>query len=655
MQGLAALGGGLAYDSLPARNPAVKPLSNQSIDTVEETTFASLGLSDPLLRAIADTGYETPSPIQSAAIAPLLAGHDVIGQAQTGTGKTAAFALPALHRLDLKANKPQILVLTPTRELAIQVAEAMQTYARYLSGFNVLPVYGGQGMDTQLRQLRRGVHAVVGTPGRIQDHIRRNTLDLSRVASVVLDEADEMLRMGFVDEVEAILSHTPADKQVALFSATMPPPIRKIAERHLRDPIAINIQAKSATVSTVRQRYCQVTARHKLDALTRILEVEDFDGMVIFVRTKTATVELAEKLEARGFSSGALNGDMNQVLRERTIDRLKRGLVDIVVATDVAARGLDVSRISHVLNYDIPYDTEAYIHRIGRTARAGRSGEAIIFVAPRETRMLRLIEKATGKPIEAMALPSETDIADRRTGEFKNLITETIEAQDLTAFEGIIAAYQQQHDADLGEIAAALAYLVQRDRPLAPRLAPIPTQQSRRSQGDPGRADRKRRGSTPDGAGETKRGRRGDRHAAEAGMVRYRLAVGREHAVEPKHIVGAIANEAGLDSANIGRIELFERYSTVELPEGMPRDLFQHLRKVRVRGERLRIALAEGFDEGADDAAPRPPARTGPKPKSAAARRKGEKKNKRKNKGKSKNKNKGKRTPAGSADDGPAN
>ncbi len=614
----------------------MKPLSNHSIDTVEETTFASLGLSDPLLRAIADTGYETPSPIQSAAIAPLLAGHDVIGQAQTGTGKTAAFALPALHRLDLKAKNPQILVLTPTRELAIQVAEAMQTYARYLPGFNVLPVYGGQGMDTQLRQLRRGVHAVVGTPGRIQDHIRRHTLDLSRVASVVLDEADEMLRMGFVDEVEAILAHTPKQKQVALFSATMPKPIRKIAERHLRDPIEIDIKSKSATVSTVRQRFCQVTARHKLDALTRILEVEDFDGMVIFVRTKTATVELAEKLEARGFSSGALNGDMNQALRERTVDRLKRGLVDIVVATDVAARGLDVRRISHVLNYDIPYDTEAYIHRIGRTARAGRSGEAIIFVAPRETRMLRSIEKATGKPIEPMALPSETDIADRRTGEFKNLITETIEAQDLATFESIIAAYQQQHDADLSEIAAALAYLVQRERPLAPRLAPIPEQHSRGSQRSEEHAGRQRRDGNRERSNDGPRPRRRDEQSGEPGMVRYRLAVGREHQVEPKHIVGAIANEVGLDSENIGRIELFDRYSTVELPEGMPRDLFQHLRNVRVRGERLRIALADGFDEDGGDAGPRPPFKAKGKPKSKPkhAKRKGEKKEKRKNKGK---------------------
>lgn len=610
----------------------MKPLSNHSVDPVEETTFASLGLSAPLLRAIADTGYETPSPIQSAAIAPLLAGHDVIGQAQTGTGKTAAFALPALQRLDLRTRKPQILVLTPTRELAIQVAEAMQTYARYLSGFNVLPVYGGQGMDTQLRQLRRGVHAVVGTPGRIQDHIRRHTLDLSQVTSVVLDEADEMLRMGFVDEVEAILSHTPKEKQVALFSATMPQPIRKIAERHLRDPVEIDIKSKSATVSTVRQRFCQVTARHKLDALTRILEVEDFDGMVIFVRTKTATVELAEKLEARGFSSGALNGDMNQALRERTIDRLKRGLVDIVVATDVAARGLDVSRISHVVNYDIPYDTEAYIHRIGRTARAGRSGEAIIFVAPRETRMLRSIERATGKTIEPMALPSETDIADRRTGEFKDLITATIEAQDLAAFESIIASYQQQHDADLGEIAAALAYLLQRERPLAPRLTPIPEQHARASRsGD--RPERKRR----DSGRESERGARRNVHSGEPGMVRYRLAVGREHAVEPKHIVGAIANEVGLDSENIGRIELFDRYSTVELPEGMPRDLFQHLRNVRVRGERLRIALAEGFDENAGDDIPRPhkaKPKTKPKAKPKRVKQKGMKKDKAKNKGK---------------------
>ena len=445
-------------------------------DVASENAFASLKLNETLLKAVEETGYETPSPIQKAAIPPLLEGRDVVGQAQTGTGKTAAFALPAIQRLDLNLLHPQILVLTPTRELAIQVAEAMQTYARYFKGFHVLPVYGGQGMDSLLRQLRRGVHSVVGTPGRIQDHIRRGTLNLKSITTVVLDEADEMLRMGFVDDVDAILSHMPEKKQVALFSATMPSAIRKIAQRHLQAPVEIEIKSKSVTVSTVRQRYCQVTRRNKLDALTRILEVEDFEAMLIFVRTKTATVELAEKLEARGFSSAALNGDMAQALRERTVDRLKVGRLDILVATDVAARGLDGERVSHVVNYDIPYDTEGYIHRIGRTARAGRSGEAILFVTPRERRMLRSIEKATGHSIETMLLPSQEDIVDHRVNQFKALITSTIESEDLGAFASIIASYQQTLGADLSDIAAALAFLAQRDRPLSPKLAKIPEQ-----------------------------------------------------------------------------------------------------------------------------------------------------------------------------------
>ncbi|MFP6682094.1 MAG: DEAD/DEAH box helicase, partial [Gammaproteobacteria bacterium] len=556
-------------------------------DVGSATSFATLGLAKELLRAIGETGYESPSPIQKAAIPPLLEGSDVVGQAQTGTGKTAAFALPALQRLSIDLHQPQILVLTPTRELAIQVAEALQTYARYLKGFRVLPVYGGQGMDTQLRQLRRGVHAVVGTPGRIQDHIRRGTLKLNGITTVVLDEGDEMLRMGFVEEVDEILSYTPKEKQVALFSATMPSAIRKIAQKHLRDPVEIKIKAKSATVSTVRQRYCQVTGRHKLDALTRILEVENFEAMLIFVRTKTSTGELAEKLEARGFSSAPLNGDMAQALRERTVGRLKNGSLDILVATDVAARGLDVERISHVVNYDIPHDTEAYIHRIGRTARAGRSGEAIIFVAPREQRMLRSIEKATGKSIDAMPLPSQEDIVDRRVNQFKTLITSTIESEDLVSFESIVSGYQQTHDTELSEIAAALAFLVQRDRPLSPDLPKIPEQkfdESRKRGSKAGKRDyqnRTERNSPHERSGPVKK--------LEAGMERYRLAVGRDHEVLPKHIVGAIANEAGLDSENIGYIKLYDKFSTVDLPEGMPKDIFQLLFKVRVRGQQLRL------------------------------------------------------------------
>ena len=564
-------------------------------EVASETAFAFLKLNEKLLKAVEETGYETPSPIQKAAIPPLLEGRDVIGQAQTGTGKTAAFALPAIQRLDLSLHHPQILVLTPTRELAIQVAEAMQTYARYFKGFHVLPVYGGQGMDSQLRQLRRGVHSVVGTPGRIQDHIRRGTLNLKSITTVVLDEADEMLRMGFVDDVDAILSTCPEKKQVALFSATMPSAIRKIAQRHLQYPVEIKIKSRSVTVSTVRQRYCQVTRRNKLDALTRILEVEDFEAMLIFVRTKTATVELAEKLEARGFSSAALNGDMAQALRERTIGRLKTGRLDILVATDVAARGLDVERISHVVNYDIPYDTEGYIHRIGRTARAGRSGEAILFVAPRERRMLRSIEKATGHNIETMLLPSQEDIADHRVNQFKALITSTIESEDLGVFASIVASYQQTLGADLSDIAAALAFLAQRDRPLSPKLAKIPEQGFKEEE------TRGRKASSRTHSSRSKRKSSHDRSGSvkklQPGMERYRIAVGRDHEVLPKHIVGAIANEAGLDNENIGYIKLYDTYSTVDLPGGMPKDVFQHLRKVRVCGRKLQIELDHGVDE----------------------------------------------------------
>ncbi|MEM9163095.1 MAG: DEAD/DEAH box helicase, partial [Cyanobacteria bacterium P01_F01_bin.4] len=384
--------------------------------------FDELALADPILKAIEQVGYESPSPIQAESIPPLLEGRDLLGQAQTGTGKTAAFALPLLSRLDLNVRKPQLLVLTPTRELALQVAEAVQTYARFLKGFHIIPIYGGQSMGMQLRQLNRGAHTVVGTPGRILDHLRRKTLDLSQLSAVVLDEADEMLRMGFLEDVETILKQTPEQRQVALFSATMSKPIKQIAQRYLQDPVEVRIKSKTATVSTITQRYWEVAGLHKLDALTRILEVEDFEAMLVFVRTKNATAELTEKLEARGYSCAMLSGDIKQVQREKTVDRLKNGSLDIVVATDVAARGLDVDRITHVVNYDVPYDTETYVHRIGRTGRAGRTGNAILFVTPREKRMLRAIERATRQPIEAMQVPSRADIVDRRVAQFKQLM-----------------------------------------------------------------------------------------------------------------------------------------------------------------------------------------------------------------------------------------
>jgi ATP-dependent RNA helicase DeaD len=543
--------------------------------------FDSLGLSEAVLAAVREVGYEAPSPIQLAAIPPLLEGRDLLGQAQTGTGKTAAYALPLLCRLSLKRAEPQLLVLTPTRELAIQVAEAMQTYARHLKGFHVLPIYGGQGMDFQLKQLRRGVHAVVGTPGRIQDHLRRRTLKLDKLQAVVIDEADEMLRMGFIDDVEDILKQMPEEKQVALFSATLPDRIRKVVAHHLSDPVEIKIKTKTATVASVDQRFVDVRGFDKLDALTRILEAEDFDAMLIFVRTRQATAELSEKLEARGLASAALSGEMTQAMRERTIERLKNGKIDIVVATDVAARGLDVERVTHVVNYDIPHDVEGYIHRIGRTGRAGRAGHAILFVMPRERRMLVAIERATRQKVEPMRLPTREDVADRRAAQFKATITEALGSQDLEFFDRLIASYAEEHGKEPREIAAALAYLAQKDRPIKPPAVP-----ERRPDPRDERAPRPRR----------------DEAGAPRGHVRYRIEVGREHGVQPGNIVGAIANEAGIDAVHIGRINIFDTHSTVDLPEGMPADVYHRLRKAWVCGQQLSI----GVDSG-DNVPKRPP------------------------------------------------
>jgi ATP-dependent RNA helicase DeaD len=556
---------------------------------IDSPSFADLGLAAPILKAVQEAGYETPSPIQAQSIPPLLDGSDLLGQAQTGTGKTAAFSLPLLSRLNTstKSKAPQMLVLAPTRELAIQVAEAMQTYARHIKNFHILPIYGGQSMGIQLRQLKRHPQVIVGTPGRVLDHINRGTLKLDELQSLVLDEADEMLRMGFIDDVETILDETPDNRQVALFSATMPKPIHRVAQRYLNDPTEIKIQAKTSTVDTINQRYWQVTGTHKLDALTRILEVENFDGMIIFVRTKNATVELAEKLEARGYSSAAINGDMNQALREKTIERMKKGSLDILIATDVAARGIDIERMSHVINYDIPYDTESYVHRIGRTGRAGRKGEAILFVSPREKRMLYAIEKATKQTISKMQLPSGEEIADRRIMEFKQNLTNVIESQDLSFFETVINSYQEEHDTDPAEIAAALTYLVQKNRPLKPAIKHV-QERPAREQGDRGeRADRGERGDRKKGrreAGHTKS------HQAEQGMKSYRVEVGNNDKIGPKNLVGAIANEAGIDSEFIGRITINDDHSIIDLPEGMPRDLFQHLRKVHVGNKQLNIS-----------------------------------------------------------------
>ncbi|HEY3518381.1 MAG TPA: DEAD/DEAH box helicase [Gammaproteobacteria bacterium] len=589
--------------------------------------FADLGLADAVLDAVREVGYESPSPIQLAAIPPLLEGKDLLGQAQTGTGKTAAFALPLLSRLDLKLAQPQLLVLTPTRELAIQVAEAMQTYARHLRGFHVLPVYGGQGMAFQLKQLHRGVHAVVGTPGRIQDHLRRKTLKLGALKTVVLDEADEMLRMGFIEDVEDILKQMPQEKQVALFSATLPDRIRKIVQHHLSDPVEVKIKAKTATVASIDQRFVECRHFDKLDALTRILEAEEFDAMLVFVRTRTATTEVAEKLEARGFASASLSGDMTQAMRERTIERLKNGKLDIVVATDVAARGLDVERVSHVVNLDIPNDIEGYIHRIGRTGRAGRAGHAILFVTPRERHLLGAIERATRQPITPMRLPTREDVADRRATQFKQRISEVIAAQDLVFFERLVAGYEEEHGTDPRAIAAALAYLAQKDRPLQPppvERAAAPRAERRETREPSG--DKPARAAKHTATvelyaddGRRRAPRRPRDSTPPRGSVRYRIAVGHDHGVQPGNIVGAIANEAAIDSVHIGRIQIFDAYSTVDLPEGMPDETFEQLQNTWVCGQKLAIRLDSPGDElPPESARPRrfaEPRRPGPKKK----------------------------------------
>ena len=576
--------------------------------------FGALALSPEVQKALADVGYESPSPIQAATIPPLLEGRDVLGQAQTGTGKTAAFALPILSRIDLKPGKPQALVLAPTRELAIQVAEAFQRYAAHLPGLQVLPIYGGQSYGPQLHALRRGVQVIVGTPGRVIDHLDKGTLDLSELKYLVLDEADEMLRMGFVDDVEKVLEATPPTRQVALFSATMPAPIRKIAQRHLKEPVEIAIKAATTTAANIRQRYWFVSGLHKLDAMTRILEAEPFDAMIVFARTKSATEELAEKLQARGLAAAAINGDIAQAQRERVIQQLKDGKLDILVATDVAARGLDVERISHVLNYDIPYDTESYVHRIGRTGRAGRSGEAILFVTPREKGMLHAIERATRQKIEEMKLPTVEAVNDVRIAKFKQRISDTLAVGELDLFRQLIEQYEQEHDIPAVEIAAALARIAQGDRPLL--LAPPPKREyapreHAEHHGKPERSQHRDRPERehherPRAAAHAPRP-----HHTEAGKITYRIDVGHDHGVKPGNIIGAIANEAGLDSQYIGRLNIRGDHSLVDLPEGMPKEIFTHLKKVWVARQQLNIREWDGKDDAGGTEGAHPARRPG--------------------------------------------
>lgn len=571
-------------------------------------SFSQLLLPEPLLRAVTELGYENPSPIQAAAIPKLLAGEDVLGQAQTGTGKTAAFALPLLARLDPAQNDPQILVLAPTRELAIQVAEAFQAYARYMPAFHVLPLYGGQSYSNQLKSLKRGSQVIVGTPGRILDHLDRGTLKLDKLRAIVLDEADEMLRMGFIDDVQTIMDATPAGRQVAMFSATMPAPIRAIAQKHLKDAEEIKIASKTSTVERITQRFVMLDSNQKLDALTRVLEGEEYDASIVFVRTKSATEEIAEKLGARGYAVACLNGDMNQAHREQTIRRMKANQLDVIVATDVAARGLDVERISLVVNYDIPYDSEAYVHRIGRTGRAGREGKAILFISPRERRLLRTIEHATKQPIEQMSLPTGQVIEQRRIESFREQLAQTIENQNLSFFRDLINDWREKVETTDIDLAAALLFLAQKDQPLnvAKQFPELREPHARAGE----RRDRDR-AERPERSGEraprVRREMKGDYNT-------YRIEVGKEHGVRAGDIVGAIANEANIDSQFIGNIKLFDQFSTVELPANIPAEIFQHLKKVYVRKQKLNISVDTGA-AGRSNTGPGPRPGAAPRPR----------------------------------------
>ena len=561
-------------------------------------TFSDLGLDGPVLKALDDVGYETPSAIQAATIPTLLAGRDVVGLAQTGTGKTAAFALPILARLDVSQKTPQALVLAPTRELALQVCEAFERYAAHLRGVHILPVYGGQGYGVQLSALRRGVHIIVGTPGRIMDHLDKRTLDLSELKYLVLDEADEMLKMGFAEDVETILADTPDDKQVALFSATMPAAIRRMSAQYLHDPEEITVKTKTQTSANITQRYLIVSYAQKVDALTRILEVENFEGMIVFVRTKNVTEELAEKLRARGYSAAAINGDINQVQRERTVNQLKSGKLDILVATDVAARGLDVERISHVVNFDIPTDSEPYVHRIGRTGRAGRTGDAISFVTPRERGLLARIEKATKQPITQMQLPSVEDVNVTRLARFDDRITAALDQSDrIEGFRDIIAHYMRHHDVPEVDVAAALAVVAQGASPLLlDPEAERPRPAERFERDDRDRGDR--RGGPERGDRPERPERR--RRPGSKPLASYRIAVGRRHRVEPRQIVGALANEGGLSRDDFGAIQIRPEFSLVELPADLPDDVLDRLSGTRISGRLIELRPDTGPSRRAD-------------------------------------------------------
>jgi len=584
-----------------------------------ETTFADLGLKAPILESLNDLGYEKPSPIQAECIPHLLSGRDVLGMAQTGSGKTAAFSLPLLNNIDPDLRAPQILVLAPTRELAVQVAEAMTEFSKHMRGVNVVALYGGQRYDVQLRALRQGPQIVVGTPGRLLDHLKRGTLDLSKLSGLVLDEADEMLRMGFIEDVETIMAQIPEGHQTALFSATMPEAIRRITRRFMKDPQEVRIQSSVTTRPDISQSYWSVYGMRKNEALVRFLEAEDFDAAIIFVRTKNATLEVAEALERSGYNSAALNGDMNQALREQTLERLKDGRLDILIATDVAARGLDVERISLVVNYDIPMDSESYVHRIGRTGRAGRAGRALLFVENRERRLLRNIERTMKLTIPEADLPNADLLGKRRLEKFAAKVQQQLESSDLDQYRALLAQIQptaEGEELDMETLAAALLKMAQGERSLiVPPDAPMRPKREFRDRDDRferrgdrnDRNDRGPRGDRPERGGED-RPRRERRDAGE--MELYRIEVGRDDGVEVRHIVGAIANEGDISSRYIGNIKLFGSHSTIELPKGMPGEVLQHFTRTRILNKPMNMQLL-------GDAQPRPdrgPRREGDRP-----------------------------------------
>lgn len=578
----------------------------------DAVTFDSLPLSADVLAAVRASGYDTPTAIQAEIIPHMLEGRDLLAQSQTGTGKTAAFALPILSNMDLRSPAlPKALVLAPTRELAIQVAQSFETYAKNLRGFNVTAIYGGQDYEIQFRQLKRGAHVVVGTPGRIIDHIKRGTLDLSGIETLVLDEADEMLNMGFLEDVQFVLEQTPENRQIALFSATLPGPVRSIAERYLNDPVKITIKKKTMTADSIRQRALFVSPREKMDTLCRFLEVEETDGVIIFTKTKDATISVAEALNREGLSAIALNGDMPQKVRERAIEQLKSGRLNILVATDVAARGLDVKRISHVFNFDLPHDSESYIHRVGRTGRAGRAGEAIIFLTPSQRGKLRLIEKATKQPIEVVDPPTADDINAIRVKRFQDSITQATAERDLTVYKELISAYAEESQKPLELIAAALADMAHQGRPFLLKDQAKRSRRERSEANSGGSEDR--RGNRYSDSGDSNdfgnkpRGKAGGRSFGppEAGMQRFRIEVGHRDGVRPGNIVGAIANEAGIDGQFIGPIKILDSFSTIDLPSDLPRELVQTLRNTWVVGKQLR--LSPHSNDGGGDRAGRKP------------------------------------------------